>query len=650
LLLGVVRRFRHIGLALLFATFLGGESMAQVPTRDTLRTRADSARADSARGRVQGVAVPIPTPADSARADSVRARARADSIRADRLARRAADSIKVPLARSEMPTLVDIGERYQWSRDDLFSTGALTLGELLGRIPGVTGFASGWISTPQTASYVGDFRRIRVFYDGIELDPLDTRVGPLHDFASIPMWTLQELAVERAAEELRVYIRSWQVNKTTPVTRVDVATGDLSTNSYRGFFGRRFSNGTALQVGAQQFSTQDPKAGGDGDHLGLLGRFGWAKKQWSADAMFVRTRRSRTEQLREVTEEGGESIGANLPGVEATRTDAYARIGYGNIDSAYWLQLIAATSRFAETNEKTETTTTPTPGTPFVGDTVDTTAVRGQYIATAGTRVLGASVSATARLRLFRGLWFLTPSARASYERGALAVSAFAEQQVSDSTFRGDVSARFSPLSFLAVSGSLGRTSALDGADRAPSLAYRGEVGLRLGRLWATGGVMSVDTLEIPAPIAYDTLYQPAAIGAHRTTFATLRGPIWKAIGLNIIAHKSPAGLPYIPEYQVRSEIYASTWWLSRFPDRNFHILLSIAHDYRTQVDFPVAEGEPQRSSQYRVISTMLELRLYDAVISWQYRNVVGEIYNVIPGFTAPRAINYYGVRWDFFN
>jgi hypothetical protein len=161
---------------------------------------------------------------------------------------------------------------------------------------------------------------------------------------------------------------------------------------------------------------------------------------------------------------------------------------------------------------------------------------------------------------------------------------------------------------------------------------------------------MSLDTTIVPAPIVYDTLYQPAELGAHQTTFATLRGPIWKAIGLDVVANKSPAGLPYIPEYQVRSQLYASTSWLSRFPQGNFHIFVSVTHEYRTRVLFPVAEGDPQQSSQYRSIATMLELRLYDATISWQFRNVLGEIYSVVPGYTAPRAINYYGVRWDFFN
>jgi hypothetical protein len=207
-------------------------------------------------------------------------------------------------------------------------------------------------------------------------------------------------------------------------------------------------------------------------------------------------------------------------------------------------------------------------------------------------------------------------------------------------------------LPFLSIAGSLGRNSPLEGNKRPTSLAYRGEVGLRLGRLWATGGIMSIDTTVVPAPIAYDTLYQDATVGSRRAMFGTLRGPIWKAIHLDVVATKWSYGTDssYVPLYQVQTALYASTSWLSRFPTGNFHVLARVAHEYRTRVAFPVAEGDPQQSGQYRVISTLFELRLYDAVISWQYRNVIGEIYTVIPHYTAPRAINYYGVRWDFFN
>ena len=145
---------------------------AQVPSRDTLRTRQDSLRADSlradslrrARGdtlrRADSISVAVPLPADSARADSARARQRADSIRAARLAREAADTIKAPIATAEVPPDVEIASRYRWNRDQLFSSGALTLGELLGRIPGVTAYMSGWIATPHTnTSTVRDVRR-----------------------------------------------------------------------------------------------------------------------------------------------------------------------------------------------------------------------------------------------------------------------------------------------------------------------------------------------------------------------------------------------------------------------------------------------------------------------------------------------------------
>jgi hypothetical protein len=631
----------RIGLALLVGAVLHDTAFAQV--------RPDTTR----RGR-DSISVAIPLPPDSAKADSVIARERADSIRAAREARRAADSVKTPLTGSELPVSPDIGQAYRWTRDQLFSSGALTLGELLGGVPGVSGFASGWIATPHTNTNLGDFKRIRLFYDGVELDALDTRVGlGIQDLSAIPMWTLEELVVERAAEELRVHIRSWRVNKTTPYTRVDVATGDFQTNSYRGFFGRRFGNGMALQVGAQQYSTQDPRNGGDGDHLGLLGRFGWAKKKWSADATVLRTHQKRTEQLRD---DQFDVPGENISPLDASRTEAYARVGYGDVSGPLWLQFIAATSRFTETNEKTlptGTDETPTnPAEPFVGDTVDTTASRAQYVATGGVRLDDLSLSAAGRLRLYRGLWFLSPSARVGYDRGIVSLSAYGEQQMSDSTFRADVTARITPLKFVSVAGSVGKTSAVENSQAPPSLAYRGEVGLRIGRMWATGGVMSLDTTVVPAPIVYDTLYKPVTVGARRATFATLRGPIWKGVGLDVVALKWPKDVDssYIPEYQVRSTLYAESSWLSRFPEGNFHILARITHEYRTEVQFPIADREFQQSSQYRTFSSLLELRLYDAVISWQYRNVMGEIYQVIPGFLAPRAINYYGVRWDFFN
>ena len=42
-------------------------------------------------------------------------------------------------------------------------------------------------------------------------------MGNTTDLATIQIWTLEEVAVERGADELRVYLRSWRVDHTTPV-------------------------------------------------------------------------------------------------------------------------------------------------------------------------------------------------------------------------------------------------------------------------------------------------------------------------------------------------------------------------------------------------------------------------------------------------
>ena len=52
----------------------------------------------------------------------------------------------------------------------------------------------------------------------------------------------------------------------------------------------------------------------------------------------------------------------------------------------------------------------------------------------------------------------------------------------------------------------------------------------------------------------------------------------------------------------------------------------------------------------YRTISSLLEIRILRATVSWQFRNFLGERYSQVPGFIAPRQTNFYGVRWTFFD
>ena len=263
--------------------------------------------------------VPIPAkPKTDSGPDS--ARIKTDSIKVK------ADSIKRPIGRFADPALYEIGPQYEWNREQLFATGALTVIDLLDRIPGVTTFRSGWLATPQVATYNADFRRVRVFYDGIELDNLDSRTGGMLDLSTVQLWSLEHLSIERSASELRIYMRTWRVDNTDPYTRVDIATGNEDTNLYRGFYGKRFDNGGVLQFAGQQFGVASPRFSGSGDALSLLSRVGIAKKGWSLDAFVLRHHATRDV----------ERVAIGRPPVlplDATNTDAYVRAAVGRVGS-----------------------------------------------------------------------------------------------------------------------------------------------------------------------------------------------------------------------------------------------------------------------------------------------------------------------------
>jgi len=207
------------------------------------------------------------------------------------------DTVKAPLTRAEFPLTVDAAGRYHWTRDELFAGGGLTLLELLERIPGATAFRSGWIAAPAQITWLGGGGRVRVFYDGIELRPFDDRTGGLLDLAEVQLWTLEEVLVERGADELRVHLRSWRVERTSTASRTDVFTGDEDTNLYRGMLGRRFGHGEAVQAGFQQYGTSGIPSGG-GDELALIARLGWAARGVSVDGFGIRARRQRNVQQR----------------------------------------------------------------------------------------------------------------------------------------------------------------------------------------------------------------------------------------------------------------------------------------------------------------------------------------------------------------
>lgn len=549
------------------------------------------------------------------------------------------DSIKAPVGRFADPVPYEIGPQYEWNRTQLFATGALTLVDLLDRIPGITTFRSGWLATPQTAAFNGDFRRVRVFYDGIEMDDLDNATGSVLDLSTVQIWTLEHLSIERTANELRLYLRSWRVDNTDPYTHVDVATGNEDTNLYRGFYGKRYDNGGVFQLAGQQYGVASTRFAGSGDALSLLGRAGIARKRWSVDA-FVNHSHATREFQRPVF---GRPPVLSLDG---TNTNAYIRAAVGGADGGPWAQVTIASLGFkGVTGPDRSVTATSQP------DTTERRAFETQYNATAGFTAGPARLEIGDRVRAIAGSTSSTIFGRLDFVTGLGVLSGFAEHDGFRRAINADVGARAEPFPFLALSGSVARSAPTAGATSglAATTTARAEVGLRLLGPWISAGMISTHNTTGLAPVVYDTLLLPTPAGAATARTISIRGALGRGFGIDSWLTRWDQARPYQPRYQSRSEINFNSSFLNRFPRGDFSVHAAGVYEYRGTGIFPSAAGDILAGTA-KTLSGLLEIRILRAVVSYQQRNILGYPYDIVPGFEMPRVLAIYGVRWDFWN
>ncbi len=556
-----------------------------------------------------------------------------------------ADTIQPPFGRSVGPRTADIGPQYEWDREEMFASGALTVADLIDRMPGAIGFRSGWLASQKFAAVNGDLNRIRIYYDGIEMDNLDPRNGALLDLTTIELWSLEHVLIERFANELKVHLRSWRVEKTEPNTRTDIFTGDEDTNLYRGFYGKRYGSGVGLQLAGQQFSTRAGRLGGGGDALSFMGRVGIARRAWSVDAFALRRGGSRTLQPTFST-----TGGLSIPAFDGTHTLAYVRAAVGNAAGGPWAQLTASHMRFADRSDSVSEADAV--ANQLVADTTDTTTSRVQYLGSAGFARGALRMSVHDRLRAFEGETYHTPIARLDVSSRIAALSFYAESNEYARATRAELIGRLTPLSFLAIAGALSTSSPYDsvGINAPPKWrSARVEAGIRLFNPWLIGGFVTRDTAVLVGPMAFDTAYTTVTIGKRQGVYAGLRGNLFGALNADIIGTRWDSAGFYQPRYQARAEVNLVTKWLSRFPSGNFGLKAAFVYDYRDKVNFPTATGIRQTEGS-GIMAGLLEIRILRGVVSYQVRNIASEFYQIVPDFFMPRTINIYGIRWEFWN
>ena len=161
-----------------------------------------------------------------------------------------ADSI-VPLPRlvhHEVPRPLDAGFAegvYVWDRAALLRSTALTVADLIDRVPSLTRVRAGYYTSAEVVvspfALTGD---VEVLLDGYPLDPL---TGTTVDLSQIGITDLERVRVERRGGRLRVELK--QLDHPTPrggyetspdsgsaYTRVEIASGDLDTDGLAGVF------------------------------------------------------------------------------------------------------------------------------------------------------------------------------------------------------------------------------------------------------------------------------------------------------------------------------------------------------------------------------------------------------------------------------
>jgi TonB-dependent Receptor Plug Domain len=558
------------------------------------------------------------------------------------------DTIKAPIAHAELPPVLGVGDQYTWTREDLFATGALTLTQLLDYIPGVTTFTSGSLASPQFAAYAGNPGRVRVFLDGMEIDNLDPRAGGALDLAEVQIWALEQVTIERGADELRVYCRSWTVNRTTTSTRIDAVQSDQRTNLYRAFFGKRYQHGELLQVGGQNYGTASDATVGGGNELSLFARLGWARKLWSVDGYFMHAERTRDLRFQD---QGNTLLEDSIPEQNRLRSDMYFRAGYGDPDSGAWVQTMVAHTNFTEHSDFTP------PGSIAV-DSADTTRTSTQYIATGGFTRWGFRLSGAERYDKLQTGGVSATTVRASFEHRLLALSLYAERRGGDSSSTEEATARLTPVSFFAVSGTVARRHGGTAFGDQNNLSERLEAGIKINKAWLSLGLWRRDATVVPGLIAYDSAYVSLPTVAATGPFVSARGKIFHDIGVNIWAVRWNSAGYYRPQLQSREELYIDTQWLQRFPTKHFRLIASIAHEYRQDVIFPVSDGLETLSDPNGIVALFshaivgrIEFHVLDAAIFVNsYSGVSPTRVEKVPGYTEPPARVTFGIRWQFWN
>lgn len=309
-----------------------GEEPGRLSVDRLPHPRSPSGRRAGAFACFLAVSVALPASpgrgAGQVRPDTVRADVpRTDTIPADTLT---ADTLAADTVFHNLPR-VDAGPPpgwargvWEWDRDEIQASGALTLADLLADVPGVLTMLAGDQGTPVAATAFGvGGGRVRILRDGFEVLPLE---GGMADLARVGLEGISHVRAERSLGELVVLLEGLEYDDGRPYSLVEAGTGDQNNNFFRGTFADPSAMGGSIGVALERLDAR----GARGDEAGSV-TGSWLRYQLHrGDAAGLAL------EFRRV---GSESA-ATLYASPVTRTDLLvrgrARFGELVTGEAYW--------------------------------------------------------------------------------------------------------------------------------------------------------------------------------------------------------------------------------------------------------------------------------------------------------------------------
>jgi hypothetical protein len=577
-----------------------------------------------------------------------------DTAVADSL-RQAADTVPPPRFSAILaPPPPDVARNlFYWDRDALLREAALTIGDLLEHVPGITVLRAGLFQQPEAAGAFGQTRgRIEVVLDGFVLDPLTTSTL---DLGTIELAQLSELRVERRLDLTRIHLSTNEPLHASPYSRIEAGTGEPSGSLLRGQFTtpRFFGGPLALAI-----DRVDGRGSGGGEPADAFG--GWVKWGLFASpdrAIQVEYQLSRLRRTAGVPWTG-----------EQSRNDLVLR-ARNRFTAGLSAELFAGRSSLLR----------PRPDTANADSTSDLQRDHWQYGARATIRQSGAWVDAELRFRNSDAL-----ASRQLDLGGGVALASLLNLggHITSSAWTGGESALAWNLS--GAVGPFGGVSAfteLAGGKRGAPLwadsagittlethALDSRSGMRAGlnvRRFGIDATAALVNLEpdsaAPFGLPFDSAFGRSFTGPAQGLEVYGRVPIWPrgfSITGNFNYWDKVGGLLYLPlrSWRVALELHTEP-----LASRNLEILGRLEHQRREAMlernpasanpEDPENPPDPFVTMPIRnLVNGYLQIRVIDVRAFIHYYDLLGDGREDFPGRVAGGPRILYGVKWQLFN